>query len=137
MSSPLRGVECNGSGGGGRLSAASRCFTEVVVVRHGETTWNASRIIQVCHRYVFPSLSNFILIPSFLCIFRLFNDLSAFWVCSWLRDSSSSMLDKEKKTPVKENILDLLRNHRKNGALFLFNTNNMITWGGELKRCVA
>ncbi|CAA7395816.1 unnamed protein product [Spirodela intermedia] len=46
MSSPLRGAECNGSGGGGGLFAASHCFAEVVVVRHGETAWNASRIIQ-------------------------------------------------------------------------------------------
>uniref|UniRef100_A0A1D1Y9U5 Putative phosphoglycerate mutase GpmB n=1 Tax=Anthurium amnicola TaxID=1678845 RepID=A0A1D1Y9U5_9ARAE len=41
MSSPLPNVECNGDG-----SVPVTSFAEVVVVRHGETVWNSSRIIQ-------------------------------------------------------------------------------------------
>jgi hypothetical protein len=47
--------------------------TEVVVVRHGETAWNASRVVQVrppVARCRLPSLPSFLLSPACMLIHR-------------------------------------------------------------------
>lgn len=68
MASAFPEIECDGGDG---AAPASSAFAEVVVVRHGETTWNASRIVQVLLRSATSSP-----LPSSLCMRALLAAIS-------------------------------------------------------------
>lgn len=51
--------DCNGND---EIESVARNYAEIIVIRHGETEWNADHRIQVCFTFVPLFVYNFLII---------------------------------------------------------------------------